>query len=183
MIDDTIPLPARDEFDKITIGIDVAYTKKTHSDYSCAVVLGTSGQNHFVLDVVRKQVEVLQFGNVLKALRNEWGSPTIWWYVGGQEKIVAEYLLNVARVPIKTVTAKEDKFARAQSVAAAWNSGRIWVPSANKPWVKDFTSELLVFSGLDDPHDDQVDALAAAFIPFAKKQVFRGNLERRILSF
>ncbi len=176
-------LPER--FDKISIGIDLAYTKKTNSDYSCAVVLGhqREGDHFFVLDVVRAQVEVLAFGNILKNLRQEWGSPTIYWYVGGQEKIVAEYLLNSLRVPIKTLVAKEDKFARAQAVAQAWNSGRIWIPSANKPWVAKFTAEVLTFSGMDDPHDDQVDALAAAFIPFAAKRTFSGNIHRPILSF
>jgi hypothetical protein len=31
------------------------------------------------------------------------------------------------------------------------------------PWVNDFISELQAFTGLNDPHDDQVDALAAAY--------------------
>lgn len=172
-----------EKFSRISIGIDVAYTKKTNSDYSCAVVLGSFEDNHFVLDVVREQIEVLKFGNILKELRMSWGSPTIYWYVGGQEKIVAEYLLNVVKVPIKTLAAKEDKFARAQAVAAAWNQNKIWIPEANKPWVKTFTDEILVFSGMDDPHDDQVDALAAAYVPHASKKQFRGNLERQILSF
>ncbi len=176
-------LPER--FDKISIGIDVAYTKKTNSDYSCAVVLGhvRDGDNCFILDVVREQVQILQFGNILKNLRIEWGSPPITWYVGGQEKIVAEYLLNVVKVPIKTIPAKEDKFARAQAVAQAWNAGRVWIPSANKPWVAQFTAELLAFSGMDDPHDDQVDALAAAYAPFAAKRSFRGDLSKQLLSF
>ncbi len=172
-----------EKFDKISIGIDIAYTKKTNSDYSCAVVLGNLGQDFFVLDVIRVQVQVMEFGKLLKNLRQEWGFPTCWWYVGGQEKIVAEYLMNVVKVPIKTLTAKEDKFARAQAVAQVWNAGRVWIPSANKPWVAQFTAEVLSFSGMDDPHDDQVDALAAAYVPFASKRSFRGDLNKQILSF
>ncbi len=172
-----------DKFDKLSIGIDLAYTKKTNSDYSCAVVLGKLGNDFFVLDVIRKQVPVLEFGNTLKTLRSDWGSPTIFWFVGGQERIVAEYLLNTVRVPIKTLTAKEDKFARSQAVAQVWNSGRIYVPSATKPWVEPFLSEILRFSGMDDPHDDQVDALAAAYIPFAAKRTMVGNLNKPVLSF
>ncbi len=177
-----------DKFKRITIGIDLAYTKKTHSDYSSAVVLGSvdgvnRSEDHFVLDVLRRQCEVLEFGNQLKDLRMTWGSPTIYWYVGGQEKIVAEYLLNVVKVPIKTLPAKEDKYARAQAVAAAWNAGKIYVPDSNKPWVQSFIAEVLSFSGLDDPHDDQVDALAAAYIPSAAKRAYRGDIPRQILSF
>ncbi len=175
-------LPSK--FKRFSIGIDVAYTKKTHSDYSVAVLLGIGDDDdHFVLDVIRKQCEVLVFGKELKELRQAWGSPPIYWYVGGQEKIVAEFLLNVVKVPIKTIPAKEDKFARAQAVAAAWNANKIWIPQANLPWVHPFTSEILSFSGLDDPHDDQVDALAAAYIPSAAKRQFRGALDRQILSF
>lgn len=172
------------DFKRFSIGIDVAYTKKTHSDYSVAVLLGVGhDDNHFVLDVIRKQCEVLEFGKALKKLRAEWGSPPIYWYVGGQEKIVAEFLTNVVKIPIKTIPAKEDKFARAQAVAAAWNAKKIWIPAAGEPWVQTFINEVLSFSGLGDPHDDQVDALAAAYIPSATKRQFRGALERQILSF
>ncbi len=162
------------KFDKFSIGIDVAYTKKTSSDYSCAVVLGKLGDETFVLDVFRGQLPVLEFGNILKTMRQEWGSPTIHWFTGGQEKIISEYLMNVVKVPIKTHTAKEDKFARAQAVAQAWNANRIFIPSANKPWVQPFIAEILRFSGMDDPHDDQVDALAAAYIPFVSKKSMIG---------
>lgn len=173
-----------DRFRRYAIGLDLAYTKKTHSDYSCAVVLGIDEfDRHYVLDVVRRQCEVKDFAPILRALRQEYNSPPIYWYVGGQEKVVAELINNVFRIPIKTLPAKEDKFARAQAVASAWNAGNVLVPSFEPPWSKNFISEVLTFSGLDDPHDDQVDALAAAYIPSANKRVFRGNLDRQILSF
>ncbi len=173
-----------ERFKRFAIGIDLAYTKKTHSDYSCAVVIGTDiYDKHHILKVVRKQCEAKDFGAVLQALRAEFGSPPIYWYVGGQEKIVAEYLMHVCKVPIKTIPAKEDKFARAQAVAAAWNAGNILMPDWEPEWSKGFLSEVLSFSGLDDPHDDQVDALAAAFIPSAAKRAYRGDIPHQILSF
>jgi predicted phage terminase large subunit-like protein len=51
---------------------------------------------------------------------------------------------------------------RAQPVASAWNSGRILVPT-NSPWATPFVDEVLSFTGVADAHDDQVDALAAAY--------------------
>lgn len=172
------------KFKRIAIGIDLAYTKKTHADYSAAVVLGVDDfDTHHILKVARKQCEAPEFGKILVALRQEFGSPPIYWYTGGQERTIAEFLLQTCKVPIKTMPARQDKFARAQSVAAAWNSGRILMPSSSPSWSQGFLSEVLSFSGMDDPHDDQVDALAAAFAPSASKRVLRGNLEKPVLSY
>ena len=55
-----------------------------------------------------------------------------------------------------------DKFARATPVAAAWNRGDILV-RADAAWAESFCDELARFTGQNDPHDDQIDALAAAF--------------------
>lgn len=168
-------------FKRVVIGIDCAYTKKTHSDYSAAVVLGVTEEGqHYVLEVVRRQVEAPEFGEVLKGLRQKYGFPPIYWYVGGTEKAIADFFRNSCGVPINDVPAREDKFVRAQAVAAAWNAGSVLIPSEGSPWVNTFLAEVLSFSGLDDPHDDQVDALAAAFIPSGGKQVRRGTVKRRL---
>lgn len=178
------PCQLPEKFDRIVIGIDCAYTKKTHSDYSVAVVIGVGEDGtHYILEVVRKQVEAPAFGAILKELRSKYGNPTIYWYVGGIEKAVADFFLNSLGVPVKTVPAKEDKFVRAQAVAAAWNGGRVRMPATEETWTKAFLGEVLLFTGLDDPHDDQVDALAAAFIPSAGKRVYRGRSERRLLAY
>jgi predicted phage terminase large subunit-like protein len=58
--------------------------------------------------------------------------------------------------------AKLDKFSRAIPVAAAWNAGKILLPRS-APWLDAFVSEVCGFTGVKDRHDDQVDALAAAF--------------------
>jgi hypothetical protein len=70
---------------------------------------------------------------------------------------------------IRTASAVADKYVRAQPVSAAWNAGRVLVPRA-APWLDAFISEVVGFSGVNDAHDDQVDALAAAFDALAKSQ-------------
>lgn len=177
------PLQLPEKFERIVIGIDCAYTKKTHSDYSVAVVLGVDKQGiHYILEVVRKQCEAPEFEQVLRSLRLKYGSPPIYWYTGGTEKAVADFFINRG-LPVKAITARDDKFVRAQAVAAAWNAGRVLMPAQTTSWSGPFLSEVLLFTGLDDPHDDQVDALAAAFIPSAGKKVFRGVLDKRLISF
>ena len=183
---DPTPCPTEDwpkRFKRIVIGIDCAYTKKTHSDYSVAVVLGVDENDvHYVLEVVRKQCEAPAFEKELRQLRLKYNNPPIYWYTGGIEKGVADFFINRG-VPVKAVTAKDDKFARAQAVAAAWNAGKVRMPDVDTAWSRTFLSEVLLFTGLDDPHDDQVDALAAAFIPSAAKRQVRGVLTQRVLSF
>jgi predicted phage terminase large subunit-like protein len=55
-----------------------------------------------------------------------------------------------------------DKFVRAMPCAAGWNASRISVPM-NAAWSNAFAEEVLAFTGTGDLHDDQVDALAAAW--------------------
>lgn len=184
---DPSPCPSADwpkKFKKIVIGIDCAYTKKTHSDYSVAVVLGVDDTDvAYILEVVRKQCEAPEFGTALKSLRLKYGNPPIYWSIGGVEKAVVDFFQNSLGVPVKAIPAKDDKFVRAQAVAAAWNAGRVKMPDHDTPWSRPFLNEVLLFTGLDDPHDDCVDALAAAYIPLASKRVVRGVLSERLLSF
>lgn len=72
----------------------------------------------------------------------------------------------IGYIPIIKMPAKGDKFARAQDVAGAWNKGRVCVPN-DAEWLDAFLSEVATFTGVSDDHDDQVDALAAAYVPAA----------------
>jgi predicted phage terminase large subunit-like protein len=56
------------------------------------------------------------------------------------------------------ITTSKDKFTRAQPVAAAWKYGRIRLLE-DQPWESQFVTEVRAFTGVGDPHDDQVDAL------------------------
>lgn len=169
---------------KYVIGIDMAYTAKSYSDYSVAVVLAIDKDGyHYVVDVRRSQKDATAFSGVLKELRLSYGHPTIFWFIGGIEKAVVETFRNSFGVPIKAVNAREDKFARAIASAAAWNTRKILLPKEHRPWLDVFTAEVLSFTGVGDKHDDQVDALAAAFIPSSSKKVFRGNLEKPVFDY
>jgi predicted phage terminase large subunit-like protein len=70
--------------------------------------------------------------------------------------------LREGGIPIVGRVAQVDKFTRAIPVAAAWNTAKILLPE-RAPWLDAFTSEVCGFTGVSDRHDDQVDALAAAF--------------------
>lgn len=166
---------------RVSIGVDLAVSKKTYADWNAAVVLVEKNEEYFVADVRRAQADVRTFKEVLREVLADWPGAETLWYTGGQEASVAS-LLDLLGVPVQTLPAGADKYARAQPASVAWKSGRILVPRTKRAllrrgpqrmlderldeapeWVAPFTSEVLGFTGVNDQHDDQVDALAAAY--------------------
>lgn len=144
------------------IGIDLAFTKKTASDYSALVVIMFCEGYFYVLDVVRTQMRAPEFKEVIRAYRARFPTARIRWIASGTEIGVADFIRE-AKLPIEVVTAREDKFQRALGYAAAWNAGKVLVPedSTTHRWVDDFLVEHAEFTGVNDPKDDQVDAAVA----------------------
>ncbi len=148
---------------RICVGADFAYTAKTHADYSVAVVLGQCGGTYYILDVIRLQVEPRIFRDHLKLAHTERGEARVCAYVAATEQGGIEFIKE-AGIPALGLSAAKagDKFTRALGVAAAWNTGKILLPKS-APWRDAFLQEVCSFTGVKDRHDDQVDALAAAF--------------------
>lgn len=149
---------------RVAIGIDLAYTKKKSADYSVAVVMVECGGRYYVIEVVRLQVRAPEFSKTIRALQSRYRGASTVAYVGGTERGVIDMMaeLDDGGASIDATTAADDKFIRAQPVAAAWNDGKVLLPS-DASWLSEFVSEVCSFTGLGDPHDDQVDALAAAY--------------------
>ncbi len=129
------------------VGGDFAYTSSTKADYSVAIEGRAYGEDLYLTDMLRAQVEVPEWLALLRAR----GMRTLTAYMGGTEKAIEQMArregVNVIKLP-----ALKDKFTRAQPVAAAWNTGRVFVPR-NAVWVDDLLSELLEFSGEGDKHE------------------------------
>lgn len=152
---------------RVGFGLDVAYSAKTSSDYSVIVVmLLDAAGNCYVVDVIRVQLRAPAFVELVEQQRKKYPGARAHWYVSTTEKGVA-HLINPELTWLESTLASKlgDKFTRAQPVAAAWNAGRVFVPADSKryPWVDAFVAEVINFTGVEDGHDDQVDALAAVF--------------------
>jgi len=147
---------------RIAVGADLAYTKKTRADYSVVVVVARCGALFYVLDVVRVQAKAPEFAGRLAVVRGSYPWAPFRWYCTGPEIGVAD-LVNAAhkQIRLEAIATTADKFVRAQPAAALWNAGRVLLPR-EAPWLEEFVSEVVGFTGLDDDHDDQVDGLAAA---------------------
>lgn len=147
---------------RVAVGLDLAYSGKTHSNYSVQVILVREGRGPiYVADVLRVQMQAAEFAEAARARLGAWPGAPARWYTSTTEKGTAD-LLGKWGLRVEALLATSDKFVRAQPAAAAWQHGEILVPR-DMPWTQDFVDEVRRFSGLGDKHDDQVDALAAAY--------------------
>lgn len=178
---------------RVSIGIDMAYSKKTSSDYSVAVVMAESDGHRYVLDVVRKQCRAPDFLVTLYTLWAKYPSANFRWYASGTELGTADFLTEMSRhpdvlaaipremrgreLPLDALKPKGDKFTRAIGYAAKWNAHRVLVP-VDAPWADQFVTEHVNFSGVNDAHDDQVDAAVAASDELEDAPIGYGNLPR-----
>jgi len=147
---------------RVSIGVDLAYTKKTSADYSTAVVLRECGGKVYVTHVLREQVMASDFVERLQRLGNQNPGAPMVWHGSTTERGGADAIRSLGLPQLRAKLATADKFVRSQEVAAAWNRGDVIVPH-DAPWSRDFLDELQAFTGVGDRHDDQVDALASAF--------------------
>lgn len=145
----------------VAIGVDLAYTAKTSSDFSVAVVMAESEGHWYILKVIRKQVETPKFTAELVALQSQYPGAPARWYTSTTEKGTAD-LVRALGGNLHGMRTHGDKFVRAQPVSAAWNRGRVHLPR-KAIWLDDFVRVVTNFTGLDDPEDDDVDAMAAGF--------------------
>lgn len=157
---------------RIAIGVDLAYTAKTSSDYSVAVVVGELNGLFHVLHVVRRQCAAPTFAAELQGLQRTYPGAPMHAYVGGTEQGTVDFLITDYDLPIHVKAATKDKFQRSQKTAAKWNSGKVLVPKDGPEWTSPFVSELLDFTGVSDTNDDQVDALASGVDALADELQF-----------
>jgi predicted phage terminase large subunit-like protein len=157
-------------------GLDLAYTSKTRSDWNVAVIMAREfgpdpdRDRYFVLEVRRAQSEASAFhADVIEKLEDTYKGICFRAYLATSEMGSGQFMRRLG-TDVDLHRAKVDKYQRAQPVAAAWAAGRILVP-LSAPWLAAFLGEIQKFTGVGDKHDDQVDALAAAFDLLAKKPV------------
>ncbi len=161
--------PASTSFEacRIVIAADPAASEKTSADWSAAVVISIRGRGDdavgYLRHVYRKQVAIPDFVKALHSLQQTWGNAGVKVESVGGFKAIPQMLRALGLKRIEEITPVGDKFTRAQPVAAAWNTGRLLVPSDSPPWLGQFLDEVMKFTGVKDAHDDQVDALAHAW--------------------
>ena len=148
---DTIPTTGYKE----AHGFDAAYTSRTNADWTVTLTGRVINNTIYITNMLRDQLEPAQYIARMKAH----AITNVTWMLAGTEKGLSAFLKDQG-IKVNEVKATGDKFARAQPAAAAWNNQQILVPR-HADWVDDLTTEVCSFTGVKDPHDDIVDALAA----------------------
>lgn len=176
---------------RVVLGCDPAASEKTSADFSAAVVLAVRGRadkaEYYVLEVMRRQVQVPQLVRDLRAMQARNWNPAISVESVAGFKAVPQMLRDVdATLRINEIQPVGDKFQRAQGFATAWNEGRVFLPQemlpdgryVEIPWIAAYIRELMDFTGVKDAQDDQVDASSHAFLAAnSEVLVHRGAVE------
>lgn len=143
--------------------VDPAVSTKTSADYTAmAVVAFTPDKHLLVLEMLRERMEGPDVIPTATRLMSKWEAKMM-----GIESVAAQltFFQEAQRrgVPVKKLKADRDKLARALPLQARFEAGQVHF-LANAPWIPDLESELKVFRGDGEGHDDQVDALAYAAV-------------------
>lgn len=150
---------------KLGFAFDIAYTQKKTSDY-CVILVGRYTDNKlYIEDMFRKQIKSGAFVKYMKMWQLMYPAKA-HTRISGTEKGFTDWLKDAGVKVIEEQTIG-DKLINAQPSAVAWNKGEILIPS-DAPWTKDLVQEVTQFSGIDDPHDDIVDALITLHKMFKK---------------
>lgn len=171
-----------------TIGIDLAHTAKTRSDWNAAVVMlrgdrrpdGGKWQDgqprYWVVDARHAQGRLTDFisredasvdagfATTIASLQATYPGARTAMYTGKQESLALELLRSLEKgaCDVEDRPAITDKWQRAQPFAVAWNEGRVFIPRM-APWASAFIGELCGFTGKSGDRDDYVDAGATAY--------------------
>lgn len=154
---------------RIVAAVDPAGSASTRADHTAAVVLAVRGHGAEmvadVLEVLRFQEETQRAAELLAELQARHGGVTLHIEGSRDGKAIRRALEVIdPRLSLREVAPVGDKYTRAQPVVAAWNQGRVRLPAADAGWVRDLVHETEKFTGVADRQDDQVDALAYAWL-------------------
>jgi predicted phage terminase large subunit-like protein len=154
-----VPIPA--QFDQIIQSWDMAFKDLDTSDYVVGQVWGSVKADRYLLDQVRKRMDMPGTREAVKELSRKWpkaGTKLVEDKANGPA-VIQELRHEVSG--LIAVSPEGGKMARAQAVSSQVESGNIYLPHpAIAPWVADLIEELAAF-----PHgrnDDQVDAMTQA---------------------
>jgi len=146
---------------KIGIGLDLAYSVSRNSDYSCYVVtlLNTDTMTYTVLETDHWQTDINVTIQKLKILQNKYLSTYMVIEKNGTQKAIYDLLRNGQGLRVFGYDQKMvDKLTRSISTSSLWNLGKVAVYNKDNG-IKDlFFEQISNFTGINDPHDDYVDA-------------------------
>lgn len=153
-------------------GYDLAVSTKTSADYTASFRCAFDRDgNLYIADGFRKRLEYPdQRRYVVRRMVEEKNTMHgIEKALHGQAFVQDLRRIPAVRgVPFRDVVVDKDKFTRALVWANLAEAGKVYL--IRGPWIYDFLEEVCRFTGKNDKHDDQVDAVSLAVGMLAKRR-------------
>jgi len=157
-------------------GVDLAYSTKSSADFTAWVTIALNAKtgNIYITKANRKRLTptaVIPW-IVSRALEYPY---VICIEDNGPQKFANETIERALVASgwqfkrMKKVPVTNDKYTRAIQFSAAWNNGKVFLPdkslltTTEQEMITTFLSELLDFTGVNDKHDDMLDATTNAY--------------------
>jgi predicted phage terminase large subunit-like protein len=153
-------------------GYDLAVSTKTSADYTASFKCAFTKTGDLIIDGgFRKRIEFPeQLRYAVKRMVDEKRTRH-----GVEKALHGEALVQALRrvpavrgIPLKAVKVDTDKFTRALGWAELAEAGKVYIVKGG--WNDDFIDEICRFTGKNDKHDDQVDAVSLAVNMLAKRR-------------
>jgi predicted phage terminase large subunit-like protein len=158
----------------VSMGVDLAISTKTHSDYTAIVVLRrTVDGKVYVVDARRDRLPFDQVLAFITRMAAQHRPHVIAIEQVQYQAAVIQELHRTTTLPVIPIKPEGDKVSRFLPLQTRYEQGLVF-HCAGLP--RDFESEVLSFP--DSVHDDQVDAMAYAWIGLAKSAqqvLYRGT--------
>ena len=147
----------------LCVGVDLAITRKTYSDYTAIVVVARAPEADYVVRAHRGRWSFRE----TVALIEEYaaGASVVAVEAVQYQAALVEELVQATRLPVVPVMPQQDKITRFLPLLARIEQGRLRFSPELPDW---YIDELLSFP--EAAHDDAVDATVyAVFAPYTEK--------------
>lgn len=145
--------------ERVTIGVDLAISRKTTADYTVIAVVGAHEGKYYILDIARDRYTMQETLDRIRTLAKRYNASTIAVEAVGYQQVIADELARSTMYAIKPIKPATDKVTRATPLASKYEQGLVYHPRSAS-WLRAYEDELLAFPVGE--HDDQIDAVAYA---------------------
>lgn len=165
----------QNEIKSVTVSVDAANTVKERSDFTVILVWAEDfKKNHYLLDVIRKQMEFPEMSAEIARVCRRYNADTLLVEAKGNGlayiQLKREGGAPATLIPIE-VSGHESKAFRFDQVTPMFEAGQVYLPE-RAIWLADYEKEIVSFPL--GKHDDQVDA-TSQYLKWARRRGRRGT--------
>jgi predicted phage terminase large subunit-like protein len=156
---------------RITFSIDTAVKCTEDSSFSVVLVIASDGHRHYLIDVLRERLEIVQMRDAVIGMRDRHGPAKILVEDASSGPGLVQMLREHGHPAELWPTRGRSKEQRLEAHLHMFAEGRVLVRH-NQPWTITLLNEWAGFPGA--LHDDQVDAMTQYLDWFASSAIANG---------